>query len=337
MKSEALMHFNPQLPTTLIVDASPVGLGAMLCQNHQGVLKPISYASRTLTQVERRYCQLERKALAIVWACEKFHLYLYGKEFTIMTDQKALTTIFSLKGKPSARILQWILRMQQYDFTVQHIKGSDNPADILFRQPLPFDAQISEEEKLAEGFINYVVAKGFPKAMTLSEILEESGKDPTIRALEDAIAKNEWTDKLAEPFKHIRAELTSKRGLMLRGSRIIMPQTLQRRTMQPAHETHLGMVKTKALLRGKVWWPTINKDMEKAIRQCIPCASLDTRKQANPVNMSEMKGLWEVIHVDILYVDLSLVVTMYWELSMQDPGGQKPLWSKLSTPIPLRP
>ncbi|XP_042236985.1 uncharacterized protein K02A2.6-like [Homarus americanus] len=135
--------------------------------------------------------------------------------------------------------------------------------------------------------------------MTLSEILEESGKDPTIRALEDAIAKNDWTDKLMEPFKHVLEELTSKRGLVLRGSRIVMPQTLQRRTMQLAHETHLGMVKTKALLRGKVWWPTINKDVEKAIRQCIPCASLDTRKQTNPANMSEMKGLWEVIHVDI--------------------------------------
>ncbi|KAG7164230.1 hypothetical protein Hamer_G020742 [Homarus americanus] len=127
--------------------------------------------------------------------------------------------------------------MQQYNFTVQHIKGSDNPADILSRQPLPFDAQISEEEKLAEGFINYVVANGILKAMTLSEILEESGKDPTIRALEDAIAKNDWTDKLMEPFKHVRAELTSKRGLMLRGSRIVMPQTLQRRTIQLAHET----------------------------------------------------------------------------------------------------
>ncbi|KAG7157977.1 hypothetical protein Hamer_G014843 [Homarus americanus] len=84
-----------------------------------------------------------------------------------MTDQRALTTIFSPKGKPSARILRWILRMQQYDFKVQHMKGSDNPADILSRQPLPFDAQISLEEKLAEGFINYVVANGIPKAMAL--------------------------------------------------------------------------------------------------------------------------------------------------------------------------
>ncbi|KAK4328257.1 hypothetical protein Pmani_001375 [Petrolisthes manimaculis] len=75
----SLTHFDPQLQTTLIVDASPVGLGAILCQNHQGILKPISYASRTLTNVERRYCQLEKEALAIVWACEKFHLYLYGK------------------------------------------------------------------------------------------------------------------------------------------------------------------------------------------------------------------------------------------------------------------
>ncbi|KAG7171935.1 pol Retrovirus-related Pol polyprotein from transposon-like 14 [Homarus americanus] len=114
-----------------------------------------------------------------------------------------------------------------------------------------------------------------------------------VRSFLDAIAKNDWTDKLTEPFKHVRAEVTSKRGLVSRGSRIVMPQTPQRRTMQLAHETHLGMVKTKALLRGKVWWPTINKDVEKAIIQCNPCASLDTRKQANPVNMSEMKGPWE--------------------------------------------
>ncbi|KAG7156013.1 Transposon Tf2-9 polyprotein-like 4 [Homarus americanus] len=111
-----------------------------------------------------------------------------------------------------------------------------------------------------------------------------------VRSFLDAIAKNDWTDKLTEPFKHVHAEMTSKRGLVLRGSRIVMPQTLQRRTMQLAHETHLRMVKTKALLRGKVWWSTINKDVEKANRQWIPCASLDTRKQANPVNMSEMKG-----------------------------------------------
>lgn len=66
MESGSLLHFNPQLPTTTIADDSPVGLGALLCQNHQGTLKPISYHSRTLTRVERRYCPLESEALAVV-------------------------------------------------------------------------------------------------------------------------------------------------------------------------------------------------------------------------------------------------------------------------------
>ncbi|KAK3892151.1 hypothetical protein Pcinc_003987 [Petrolisthes cinctipes] len=294
LHNEALMHFHPQLQTSLIVDVSPVGLGAILCQNHQGVLKPVSYASRTLTNVERRYCQLEKEALAIEWACEKFHLYLYGKEFFIMTDNQALTIIFSPKGKPSAHVIRWILRMQQYD-----CKGSENPADILSRQPLKYHREVSTEEKLAEGFVNHILANNFPKAMTLSEIVEESKDDPTLRAVEEAIGTNDWANKVTEPFKHVRSELTTKRGVIVRGSRIVIPRNLQQHTLQRACETHVGMLETKALLQAKVWWPNMDKDVEEAIKRCVPCASLYPRKQANPVNMTTMKGPWEVIHIDI--------------------------------------
>ena len=121
--------------------------------------------------------------------------------------------------------------MQQYDYTVQHIKGSENPADILSRQPLKYHQEVSDEEMIAEGFVNHIVANSIPKAMTISEIVEESKQDPTLRAIEEAIQKNDWTNKMTEPFKHVKRELMTKRGVIVRGSRIVIPRNLQQRTL----------------------------------------------------------------------------------------------------------
>ena len=82
------------------MDASPVGLGAILLQRSKGTLRPVAYASRTLTDVERRYSQTEKEALAVVWACERFHIYLHGTPFTLYTDHKPLEIIYSPKSKP---------------------------------------------------------------------------------------------------------------------------------------------------------------------------------------------------------------------------------------------
>ena len=73
-----------------MADASPVGLGAVLIQELDGERQVVAYASRTLSPVERRYSQTEREALAQVWACERFRMYLLGKRFTLLTDRKPL-------------------------------------------------------------------------------------------------------------------------------------------------------------------------------------------------------------------------------------------------------
>nr|AAB34004.1 pol gene product {Gypsy/Ty3-class retrotransposon Cpr1} [Clupea pallasi=herring, testis, sperm, Peptide Transposon, 175 aa] [Clupea pallasii] len=80
-----MSYFDPGKDTELVVDASPVGLGAILYQkNKSGERRTIAYASRALSDVERRYSQTEKEALAIVWSCEHFHLYLYGNPFTLV-------------------------------------------------------------------------------------------------------------------------------------------------------------------------------------------------------------------------------------------------------------
>ena len=117
-KAETLGYFDRNAKTKIITDASPVGLGAILVQEQKGQNRVICYASRGLSTVELRYSQTEKEALGIVWACEKFHVYLYGTTFKMWTYHKPLEFIYSARSKPSARIERWVLRLQPYSFSV---------------------------------------------------------------------------------------------------------------------------------------------------------------------------------------------------------------------------
>ena len=117
------MHFyDPTQKTHLTVDASPTGLGAIL-SNIEGNLHNVAYACRSLTPTECRYSQTEREAMAVVWGCERFHLYLIGAELSISTDHKALEVIYQPKSKPPARIQRWVLRLQQYKSCARKFGG----------------------------------------------------------------------------------------------------------------------------------------------------------------------------------------------------------------------
>ena len=85
-----LAYFDKNAKTRVIADASPVGLGAVIVQIQNGETVPICYASRALTKCEMQYSQTEKEALALVWSCERFHAFLYGKQFELLTDHKPL-------------------------------------------------------------------------------------------------------------------------------------------------------------------------------------------------------------------------------------------------------
>ena len=125
-----MAFYEKNAPTEVITDASPVGL----VQEHRGVKRAVAFASRSLSEVERRYSQTGKKALTVVWGSEKCNLYLSGIEpLQPVTDCKALKAIYGTKSKPSARVERWVLRLMPFKYSLRHVPSGQNIADCLSR------------------------------------------------------------------------------------------------------------------------------------------------------------------------------------------------------------
>ena len=120
-RAPAMSYFDKTKDTFITVDASPVGISAILTQKgtDADTSKVVAYASRVLTSIKQCYSQTEKEALGIVWSIEHFHLYIYGSHFTLITDHKPIEITYSnVHFKPSVRIERWVLRLQPYSFPV---------------------------------------------------------------------------------------------------------------------------------------------------------------------------------------------------------------------------
>lgn len=166
LASDTVMaYFDKNKQSEITTDASPFGLSAILSQHTPGHndRRIVAYVSRSFTPVEQRYSQTKREALAIVWAVERLHTYMFGGQSTLYTDCKPIELIpNNAKSRPPAHILQ------EYHFTTVHTKGQNNPSDFLSRHPSP---EISHaDEQSAEHYVNFIATHSTPKAMSLTEI-----------------------------------------------------------------------------------------------------------------------------------------------------------------------
>ena len=302
---KVMSYFDRTKQTVMIVDASPVGLGALLTQDG----KAISYASRALSDVETRYSQTEKEALAIAWGCQHFHLYLFGNEFTIITDHKPLETIFNNpNSKPPSRIERWRLKLQPYQFRVQYRPGKTNAADYMSRHPCK-QTLVCSLSDIAEENVNYIAENAVPKALTLSKISDETCKDDILQHVIEAvtsgrnITKDKYNDSTIDTFIRRQNELTVHKDgdncVLLVENRLVIPKSLQKAVIELAHEGHQGIVRTKQLLREKVWFVNIDKAVEEFCKQCIPCQASMPGGHREPLKMSELpKRPWSEVSMD---------------------------------------
>ena len=138
-----LVHFDPELDITVACDASAYGIGAVLSHKMpDGSEKPIGFVSRSLSETEKKYPQIEKEGLACVFGVKKFHSYLYGHRFTLVTDHKPLLTLFNenraVPPQASGRIQRWALALAAYEYNLSFRSTSQHGnADAMSRLPLP--------------------------------------------------------------------------------------------------------------------------------------------------------------------------------------------------------
>ena len=288
------------------------------------------YGSHALSDVESRYSQTEREALAVVWACEHFDIYVRGSSFMVVTDHKPLVHIWS-KPRPPLRIARWSLRLQPYDLTIVFRSGKDNPADYMSRHPATEDVRSSREEKIAEEYVEFISQTSVLNAITLEEVRAATANDKVLQTVIELCNTGRWDEvnkynidqATLRQFQNVRDELTVNRHgkLLLRNTRIIMPTSLQARAVQLAHESHQGTSKIKALIRSKVWFPGLDTAVDDAVRCCIRCQANTTRQHTEPLNMSNLPQFLRAYHCT---PHTTTGFTPYRLLFGHDPGMKMP-------------
>lgn len=306
LTKEARAYYKPKWSTTLVVDASSVGIGGIVAQTDpkdSSKRHIVDCASRLLSDTEKKYSQIEKEALAVVWACERFHLYLYGCEFNIVTDNKAVELIYkNPESKPPIRLQRWALRLTPYKYSITHAPGKTNIADYISRHPVN-----PPEEDNVEVIVNLITDASLIPTITKEEIIEETKKDKLLQIIKEEIEKNGlFKNEQIKEYKHLKNHLTTTSdGLVMMNQRMAIPESLQERVLSIAHQGHQGITRTQRALKCRVWFKNMNKKVEDLVKRCTQCQVTTGYEKYKPVKSTEMpEGPWHELATD-LYGPLS--------------------------------
>ena len=310
-KPTVLALYDSKAETKVSADASSYGLGAVLLQKSGAVWRPVAYASRALSDTEGRYAQIEKEALALTWACERFSKYLLGRSFFVETDHKPLVPLFSSKHLDNLppRILRFRLRLAWYSFTISHVPGKLlYTADALSRSPCQNGDKNSKElEEEVETYISAIVSTLPATAQRLSQYRDEQLKDP-VCALVAEYCRTSWPAKQTVkpeliPYWKVRGSLTMHDGLLLYDDRIVVPQSLWEETLQRVHEGHQGIERCRLRAKHSVWWPEIAKHLKEVVTRCPDCAK-DTSLKKEPLMPTPLPEYpWQMISSDLFVLN----------------------------------
>ena len=246
---------------------------------------------------------MDKEALALVFAVIKFHKYLYGRPFSLLTDHKPLVYLFnenkSIPSQASARVQRWALMLAAYRYTIKHRPGREQGnVDALSRLPLAETP-------------NHVPCPG--EVLLLSDMLDRSPiSAKQIKHWISLLSKvrhyvqfgwpDFWSgtaDNPLSPYWRRRNELSVEDGCILWGSRIVIPPAGQVPILHELHDTHPGISRMKSLARSYMWWPNMDQCLENEVKTCDVCQSHRDLPVASPLHPWQWpSGPWSRIHVD---------------------------------------
>lgn len=297
-----LVHYDPRKPIVIACDASPYGVGAVMSHIIEGEERPVMFVSSTLSAAEKNYSQLHREALAIIFAVNKFHKYIYGIRFTIQTDHQPLRAIFGDKKDIPAvaanRLQRWAIILSMYDYSICYRKCSEmKHADGLSRLP------INKPTEIEEICINSISSDRLP--LNLDDLRREMGNDVLKRVYEHVITGvwPQYIDESLRPFYNKRYALGTEDGCVYYAERLVIPRRMISNILELLHEGHVGIVRMKGIARTYVWWPGIDKNIEDFVNSCGPCQSVQNSPKLILTTWKPTTYPFERIHVDFCKIE----------------------------------
>ncbi len=306
----ALKPFDPEKKTSLVTDASPDGIAASVFQTTDtGCWVPIDHASRSLTDCEKNYSQIERESLAQAWGMNIHRYYLLGINFDSYTDHQPLIQIYGGNRKGNARVERHRLKVQGFQYNMKHLPGRENPCDYGSRHPIPLDQiKISDDMILdlnEELCISSIV--DMPDAITTEMVGQATKNDKKLQKLKKCIQQGYLTsDTDLQEYRHVFNELSIFNDVILRGDKLVIPETdimpgssMRQHVVDLAHEGHQGTIKTKQLLRSKVWFPHLDKLVETKLSECLGCQATTYKPTRDPLQPTPLpERPWQKVAMD---------------------------------------
>ncbi len=292
-----------------------MGIGAVLLQEGQ----PVAFSSTSLTEPQKRYCQIKKELLAVQFGLLRFKQYVYGQKVLVESDHKPL---IGLLDKPiascSPRIRRMRLQLQQYDFRLTYKPSKDLfIADTLSRAP-SLRLFVDDVTQDSEDQVHHVLHSVLSSGSTRQRYADATSSDPTLQLLKSVIRKG-WPEKRSQctspvkPFWSVRNELSAVEGVLLCDNRLVVPMSLRRETMEGIHDGHFG--ETKSVLRAKsaVYWPGWEDQVKNMVASCAVCQEKSCRNPKQPLYPVRLPA-FQMVSADIFHfesVNYLLLVDSY--------------------------
>lgn len=303
LKNQVLTHYDPAKTIVVSCDASSYGVGGVLSHRVNGVEKPVLFVSGTLSKAEQNYSQLEREALAIIFSIKKFHKYIYGRPFILVSDHQPLRVIFNpnkgISVMSASRIIRWNIILSAYDYQIEFRKGSELiEADMLSRLPLQDPTDVDSSIN------SFNMTDELP--LSFQDIATATAKDPILVRVKENV-RSGWPSREncndLKPFYIKRNELSVDEGCVMLGSKVVIPLVLRESILGLLHENHIGIVRTKMLARSVCWWPGLQQDIEAMISSCQVCQLSQRNFEKYLVSWPKTENIFERVHVDFFYLN----------------------------------
>ncbi|GJR04048.1 reverse transcriptase domain-containing protein [Tanacetum coccineum] len=262
-------------PFELLCDASDYAIGAVLRQRIEKHFRPIHYASKTMTEAESNYSTTEKEMLAVEYAFEKFRSYLIMNKSIVYTDHSALKYLFNKKDA-KARLLRWVLLLQEFDFKVIDTKGAENYATDLFsRLENPYE-NILDPKEINKNFpletLNMVTSCGNPSTLWFANYANYHAGNFILKGMSTQ-QKNKFFKDVKHYFWDDPFLFKTSANQVIRRC-VSSQEAVDILTACHSRPTggHYGANYTaKKVFDSGFYWPTIYKDAHELVKNCDSC------------------------------------------------------------------